>query len=278
MTASPSSFSGVVPSPGAPVSFTHALSVKQDDKNFLLWTQQVEAVIIAHKLHRFVVNPHIPQKYATETDDVLDLPTDEYESWLVQDQMLFTWLLSSLSDSILPRVLGCKHSYQVWDKIHKHFYSQMKATARQLRCELKNTKKGTKTINEYVLRVKNIVDSLIVVGDSVTEQDQTDAILGGLPEEYNAFIMMMYGRLEPVSITDLESLLMVQEAQLEKFKSDAIAGTISVNVAQGLAKSETQTSDDHYNRGGGRAGRNRGGRANRDGRGRGRGPRPTSST
>lgn len=75
-----------------------------------LWTQQVEAVIIAHKLQRFVVNPIIPQKFATETDRVLNLPTDEYERWLVQEQMLFTWSLSSLSDAILPRVLGCKHS------------------------------------------------------------------------------------------------------------------------------------------------------------------------
>lgn len=73
------------PLSSSPVGFTHALSVKLDDRNFLLWTQQVEAVIIAHKLHKFVVNLVIPQKYATETDRVLDLPTEEYERWIVQD-------------------------------------------------------------------------------------------------------------------------------------------------------------------------------------------------
>lgn len=99
--------------------------------------------------------------------------------------MLFTWLLSSLSDSILPRVLGCKHSWEVWDKVHKHFYSQLKAKVRQLRSELKSTKKGTSSINEYVLKIKAIVDSLIAVGDTIIEQDQIDAILEGLPKEYN---------------------------------------------------------------------------------------------
>lgn len=175
----------------------------------------------------------IPQKYATETNRVLDLPTEELERWMVQDQMLFSWLLSSLSDSVLPRVLGCKQSWEVWDKVHKHFYSQMKAKARQLRTELKSTKKGRKTITEYVLKIKGIVDSLLAVGDSISKQDQVDAILEGLPEEYNAFVMMMYGRFDPVSVTDVESLLMVQEAQLDKFRAELTAGngTVSINIA-----------------------------------------------
>lgn len=132
----------------SPVMFTHALSIKLTDNNFLLWNQQLEGVICAHKLHRYVVNPIIPVKYATETDRELDLQTEDYQRWLVQDQMLFTWLLSSLSESVLPQVIGCKHSWEVWDTIHTHFYSQMRAKARQLRLEMKNTKKGTRSISE----------------------------------------------------------------------------------------------------------------------------------
>lgn len=215
------------------VSFTHPLSIKLDDTNFLIWSQQVEAVIIAHKLHRFVVNPDIPLKYSSEVDRAQDKVSDAYEKWLVQDQMLFTWLLSSLSDSFLPRVLGCKHSWEAWDKIQKHFHSTMKAKVRQLRSELKSTKKGTRSVNEYVLRIKSIFDALVATGDSISEQDQIDAILEGLPEEYGPFIMMIYSRSDSPSVTDIESLLMVQEAQLEKFKPDLTAGSnsVSVNVA-----------------------------------------------
>lgn len=145
----------------ASVTFVPPLSLKLVDKNILLWAQQVEAIITAHKLHRFVLNPLIPAKYATEIDRNLEVQTPEYQQWLVQDHMLFTWLLSSLSESVLPRVLGCKHSWQVWDKIHKHFYSFPKAKVRQFQSELRNTKKGTRSINEYLLRIKAIVDSLI---------------------------------------------------------------------------------------------------------------------
>jgi hypothetical protein len=50
------------------VHFAPKLSIKLDDKNLLLWHQQVEGVIISHKLHRFVVNPQIPAKYDSEAN------------------------------------------------------------------------------------------------------------------------------------------------------------------------------------------------------------------
>lgn len=222
-------------------------------------------MILAHKLHRFVVNPSIPPKYASEADRALDKVTEEYEKWLVQDQMLFTWLLSSLSDSILPRTIGYKHAFQVWDTIHKHFQSHMKAKDRQLRSELRNSKKGSRSVSEYLLSIKSIVDALTAIGDPISTQDHLDVILEGLPEDFNPCVMLIYGRLDTPSISDVESLLLMQEIQIEKFKQDQSAGSISVNVAQGPRS--------QFNNNQGRGGRNRGSR-NRGGRGSG-GPKPT---
>jgi histone deacetylase 1/2 len=200
------------------VHFAPKLSIKLDEKNFLLWNQQVEGVIISHKLHRFVVNPQISPKYNSESDRELDIVSEAYDQWLVQDQMLFTWLLSTLAESVLPRTITCRHAFQVWEQIHKHFHAHLKAKVRQLRSELKTIKKGTKPMNEFVLRVRAIADTLLSIGDSVTEQDQIDAILEGLPEEYNPFVMMVYGRPDSPSLLDIEGLLLVQESQLEKFR------------------------------------------------------------
>lgn len=217
----------------APVNFASPLSLKLDDKNFLLWNQQVEGVIDAHKLHRFVVNPVIPTRYAAETNRNLDIATPEYQQWLVQDQLLFTWLLSSLSESVLPRVLGCKHSWQIWEKIHKYFYSHLKAKVRQFRSELQNTKKGTSPINEYLLRIKALVDSLMAIGDPISDQDHVDAMLEGLPEEYNSFVMMIYSKLGTPSIDEIEGLLLMQEDQFERYRQDLVALAVSVNLTQG---------------------------------------------
>jgi histone deacetylase 1/2 len=171
---------------------THSLTIKLDENNFLLWSQQVNGVITAHNLHRFVVKPQIPLQFATAEDRATGTNSDEYQQWLIKDQTLFTWLLSTLFDGVLPRVLSCRHAHEVWDKIHKYFNSVLKSKARQLRSELKNTKKFSKSVNEYLLRIKSIVNSLIAVGDFVSEQEQVDSILEGLPEEFNSFVMMVY--------------------------------------------------------------------------------------
>lgn len=112
---------------GSSTTFRPKLSIKLQDNNFLLCTQQVEGVIISHKLHKIVVNPQIPSMFKTKLDQILNLIYEEYEAWIVQDHDLFTWILSTIFESFLPRVLACKHAYQVWDKVHKHYNSHMKA-------------------------------------------------------------------------------------------------------------------------------------------------------
>lgn len=60
-----------------------------------------------YKLHRLLVNKTIPQNYMSEADRVVDVVSEEFEKWLVQDKTLFTWLLSTLSETALTRVLTC---------------------------------------------------------------------------------------------------------------------------------------------------------------------------
>lgn len=65
----------------------------------------------------------------------------------------------------------------------------MKARVRQLRKELKSTKKLNQLAYEFILRIKVIVDSLLSVCDLIIEHDQIDVALDGLLEEYDLFVM-----------------------------------------------------------------------------------------
>lgn len=105
----------------------------------------------------------------------------------------------------------------MWDKIHNHCYAHLRARARQIKSELKSTKKGTRSVNEYVTQTQNLPDSLTVIGVPVFDSDLYDIVLDGLPEEYNSFVMMMYGKLEALNLTKFESLLMLQQAQFDKY-------------------------------------------------------------
>ncbi|MCI00977.1 retrovirus-related Pol polyprotein from transposon TNT 1-94, partial [Trifolium medium] len=259
---------------------THSLTIKLDENNFLLWSQQVNGVITAHNLHRFVVNPQIPLQFASLEDRACGKNSDAYQEWLVKDQTLFTWLLSTLSDGVLPRVLSCRHAHEVWDKIHKYFNSVLKSRTRQLRSELKNTKKHSRSINEYLLRIKSIVNSLTAVGDFVSESEQIDSILEGLPEEFNSFVMMIYSRADTPTVEDVEALLLLQDAQFEKFKQELSNPSVSANVAHIDAHVTDSNSEheaqeigtEHYTA---VASRGRGRGKGRGGKGRGKGQAPT---
>src|SRR3954471_20230895 len=85
--------------------FGPKLSIKIHENNFLLWNQQFEGIILSHKLHKFVANPQIPPIFKSDDDRLANKVSDEYETWIIQDQALFSWLLSTISESVLPRVL-----------------------------------------------------------------------------------------------------------------------------------------------------------------------------
>ncbi|KAI5392018.1 hypothetical protein KIW84_076708 [Lathyrus oleraceus] len=67
--------------------------------------------------------------------------SDEYEEWIVQDQVVLIWLLSTVSKFVLPCVLSYNHAFEVWDRIHKYFNVHMKARVLQLHIEPKSIKK-----------------------------------------------------------------------------------------------------------------------------------------
>lgn len=52
------------------------------------------------------------------------------------------------------------------------------------------------------------------------KQDQIDYIVDDLPEEYNAFVMEIYGSMESPIICDVETLIYVQEAQLNELSQE----------------------------------------------------------
>lgn len=122
----------------------------------------------------------------------------------------------------------------------------MKACVHQLRSELKTSKKFNMLISEYVLQIWAISYSLLAIGDPISKRDQINAILQGLTEEYNMFIMMIYGKGEPTDIYDIEALLHVQEAQLDKCRQELDAPIATININQASSKSGAGKTRYHF--------------------------------
>lgn len=162
----------------------------------MVWLQQIEPVLRAHRLHRFCVSPKIPPKFLCDPNRLNNIENPVHAAWELQDQLLLSWLQASLSPSILPSVIGCRYTFQLWDTIHQTFQSKTKAQARQLRTELRTLKKGSSTITDFLAKVKSISDSLLSIGESVSTQDQLDVILEGLPSEFDSLTTIINSKLD----------------------------------------------------------------------------------
>ncbi|KAI5392310.1 hypothetical protein KIW84_076916 [Lathyrus oleraceus] len=97
--------------------FCLMIFIKLHDNNYLLWNQQIEGLILTQRMHKLVVNPHIPQKFKTGQDRLEGKISEEYKSWIVQDQIVFIWLLLAIPKLILPRVLSFGDAIREKDQI-----------------------------------------------------------------------------------------------------------------------------------------------------------------
>lgn len=123
-------------------TFAQQISIKVDSTNFLSWKQQVEGIRRIHKLHRHLLNPSIPPRFLSTADRASDTENPVYLLWHQEDSLHFTWLLTMLSDSVLPRVVKWVHAHEVWSVIHQFQRTQIYAKSRQLRYELRSMEKG----------------------------------------------------------------------------------------------------------------------------------------
>jgi len=193
------------------VTISEKLSIELDGRNYLSWKEEVEPILVSYNLKEYVENPIIPIKYVKVRDRVRDNSTQDYQIWHVQDKMLMTWLKSTISTVILPLLYQCDYSWQLWERLHE-------LNVGSFRSELKNTKKmETQSISEYVATIKGFVDSLVKMGESVSEEEHIEAILEGLPEEYDDIAREIRSRDDP-PLDLVESFLLQNEERIQKSK------------------------------------------------------------
>ena len=95
------------------------------------------------------------------------------------DQLLLSWLFSTIGQSVIGQVTDCRSSREVWNTLEQLFSQQSLAKFLQLKHQLQNVKKGSNTISEFVLKTKTIGDSIKAAGQIVSDFDLILSILNG---------------------------------------------------------------------------------------------------
>ncbi|BAT79927.1 hypothetical protein VIGAN_02286800 [Vigna angularis var. angularis] len=201
------------------LTLTDEIPIKLNGKNYLEWNEKVEAVLKARNLLEFVEKIFDPEPYASESDRAQNIESEKFRRWFVQDQMLRTWLLSSMRKDLASLMTGCQYSWQVWETVKELFHSHLAVRVWQLRSELGTIRKGNLSVSEYVGKIQSIVDSLAETGNPVSEEDHVEAVLAGLPREFDSVVKMarMLEGLTPIAVSNIETWCLVLE---EKYTSE----------------------------------------------------------
>jgi len=80
------------------------------------------------------------------------------------------------------------------------------------------------------------------IGDPVPHRDLIETVLEALPEEFDPIVATVNSQSEVISLDELESRLLTQEARNEKFKKALVGDTASVNLthSENLGKKNGQ--------------------------------------
>lgn len=222
-----------------PTTFNFTVPIKLDRQNYLMWKSQVLPSIRGNELEGFINSTKpCPNKFLVVVADDQTAETTvnpEYALWKKQDQLLLSWLLSSMNESVLSSVISCTTSYEVWNALERLFSSQSKARILQLRMQLQTQKKGSMTVSDFYSKMKNFADNLIASANPITEEDLVLYILAGLGSEYDPVVVNITARSDTLPLQEVYSLLLNHESRLDQLHTAAnIAsdGNISANYAQ----------------------------------------------
>ncbi|CAA0842158.1 Unknown protein, partial [Striga hermonthica] len=199
-----------------------------------------------------------------------------YPIWVKQDQLIASWLLSSLSENVLITTVGLNTSKEIWASLKQGFASHSLAKQMQLKLELQALKKGNMKIREYFNKVKGICDLLAAAGHKISENDQILHLLAGLGSDYNPVVISITSRTEACSMMEAYSILLSFESRLESTDStnEGDGSFLAANLVTHSPNRGGRGFNSFRGRSNGQNQTNRGGRSNgRSGSSRGRGGR-----
>ncbi|KAK6142980.1 hypothetical protein DH2020_023328 [Rehmannia glutinosa] len=196
---------------------------KLTEHNYLICKQQVLSAVRRYGIEGYLTGDITPpRKFVTSPDTSRSVPNPEYATFQRQDQLLVSWLLSSLYDSILVLMVGLESAAEMWHTLETNFSSRSQAKQIQYKLQLSTMKKGNQSMRDFINKVKLCYDALCAASHKIKEADQVLHICAGLSTEYDPIACAITSRSEPLSLSDASALLLSFEARMEGKKEETL--------------------------------------------------------
>jgi hypothetical protein len=216
-TCTPSSTLSLLPTPTHLPVVHHMVTIKLTRDNYLLWKAQIVPYLRGQHLFGFLDDsrPAPPPTINITTDEISKIqPNPEFQSWIIQDQMILSALISSLSENVLAYVVQCTTSREVWLTLERMFTAHSRARVMNIHYQLSTLKKGDSSIADYFHKFTGLSATLAAINKPLTDEEQISFLLAGLGSEFESFVTMVQMRTDLLSIEALYGHLLSHELRM----------------------------------------------------------------
>ena len=108
--------------------------------------------------------------------------------WYKKDQLVFSWIIATLTPNVLSIVYGLNTSCEVWSSLTTRYASQSKSCITHLKRQLQTLQQESRSCSEYLQLAKSWADPLAAANKPVDDDYLISYIVSGLNPSFNAFI------------------------------------------------------------------------------------------
>lgn len=124
-----------------------------------------------------------PPHFVTSPEGSL-VPNSEASTFIQQDRLLASWLLSTISP-LLPLFTDTCMACDVWNMATLLFAVVTGVKLSRICHDLHSLKIGTISISKYVAKIQNICALIKASGSRISKTDKFKVVLTGLPLEFD---------------------------------------------------------------------------------------------
>ncbi|GAY68044.1 hypothetical protein CUMW_261070, partial [Citrus unshiu] len=197
-------------------SFTFTTPIKLDRTNYTIWKQQILSSIRRNGLESYIdESKPCPERFLLDRSGSgeacgEDRENPDFIAWKRQDQLLLSWIMSSMSLEILSLVV-------------------------HLKMLLSNLRKGSLSMTEYFTKLRTISDGLALSGSPLSNIDIITHLITGLDHSYYLVVVYIEANMLTMDLSEAYAMLLTHEARLENSKiadNKEAKSNYMANVAQ----------------------------------------------
>ncbi|KAI0497455.1 hypothetical protein KFK09_020682 [Dendrobium nobile] len=176
-----------------------------------------------------------------------DVTSADYTRWQVIDNNLLSALFSTISQYILPYIITSTTTHEAWTVLERRLQPTTRSLVIQLKNELYHIHMKDQSLQQYLTRIKTIVDNISSSDSKIDPEDIILHVPNGLPLTFNSFKSTIHNSLLPIDLDTFYSLLCNEEIHLQQeLVQDQAIGSTNIALYTAQSNQYRGRNNKHY--------------------------------